>query len=79
MGKTNKVSYNAFDELAQKVWAAKSIEAKREELHKMVNEFKFKDKQESYHQHVDTETSEKKLDMLAANFLHVGYGDRVIK
>lgn len=75
----NKINYNAFDDLAQQVWASQGVETKRKKLHEMVNAFQFKDKQEMYHMRVDAEMSEKKLDMLAANFLHVGYGDRVIK
>jgi len=74
----SKVSYNAFDELAKKVWAAGTLEAKRTELHNMINAFQFKGKQEAYRLNVDTETNLMKLDKLAANFLHVGYGDRVI-
>jgi len=72
-------NYNQFDKLAQQVWTSTSIEDKKEILTKMVESFKFKDKQRQFYDVIKVETSLKRLDKIAADLMLVGHGDAVLK
>jgi len=72
-------SFKQLDRLAQIVWAAKGVEAKKSALDKLIDALKFKDKADKFRRDADKATSEQRLDMLAANLMQVGHGDKVIK
>lgn len=68
----------ALDSLAQKVWAATSIEEKRAHLCEMIDNFQYKSKAEQYKRDVMSMTSAYKLNNFAAR-LELRNGNRVIK
>jgi hypothetical protein len=63
---------------AQAVWTAKSVEAKRSAMLSLLGQFQHKQKMQQSVTEVETTTSGKRLDFLAAN-LFLRDGDPVIK
>ena len=70
--------YRQFDELAQAVWAAQSVEEKKELLREMVAQFKYKEKQAKFLRKIDLENRPQRLDKLAADLMQVGHGNAVV-
>lgn len=66
-----------LEKMAQKVWNTKDIEKKRENLLKMVDAFKHKDKQQKFVKSVETMDA-RKMDSTAAN-LALNNTDAVIR
>lgn len=72
------MEYRQFDELAQAVWAAQSVEEKKELLREMVGQFKFKEKQAKFMRKIEMENRPQRLDKLAADLMQVGHGNAVV-
>ena len=66
-----------FDTMAQEVWAAKTVEAKRAVLHEMVDMFQHKYKQPQFHEEIDF-ANFNRCDFLASS-LALNDTDKVIK
>ncbi len=75
-----EVKANDLGALAQAVWALPKtdIEGKKQRLHVLVDNFKFKDKQEKFHLQITKENNPNKLDKLAADLM-LADTDKVIK
>jgi len=67
-----------LDKLAQAVWAATDVDKKKAALNKMIDSFKFKDKQEAFRRKIEHENNPKRLDKIAAN-ITLGLKDKVVK
>jgi len=64
--------------LAQEVWAAESIEAKRGAMLRLLGQLQHRQKLQQFIKEVESTTSLKRLDFLAANLV-LRDGDPVIK
>lgn len=73
-----KLDAKNLDKLAQAVWAAPDADHKREQLSKMVDSFKFKEKQDMFRRKIANEKNPTKLDKLAAD-ITLALSDKVIK
>jgi hypothetical protein len=67
-----------LSEFAKEVWAAESVEAKRGAMLLLLGQFQHRDKIQQFIEEVESTTSSKRLDFLAANLV-LRDGDPVIK
>lgn len=68
----------ALDSIAQKVWAAATIEEKRTLVCEMIDQFQYKAKAEEFKRQAMAMTSKYKLDNFATQ-LELRNGNKVIK
>lgn len=69
-----------FDAAAKRVWAEKDVEKKRALLVKeIVNNFKFKEKQDTLRAKAMAMKSGAQLDKLAGDLMLVGHGEKVVR
>ena len=70
--------YPNFDELAQGVWAAQTLEKKKELCRQMVDQFRYKEKQNQFYREIDRATNKTRLDRMAADLMQLPHGNRVV-
>lgn len=71
-------SYNCVEQVVQRVWAATTIEEKRQLMSSVIDDFKFKAKQEHFRKAVAAAKNAFVLDKLAGDLVLIQSGDRVI-
>lgn len=71
-------SYNCVEQVAQRVWAATTIEEKRQLMVDVIDSLKFKAKQDRFRRDVAAAKNTFALDKLAGDLALIQSGDRVI-